>query len=300
MAKVAIVKTEDRVAGLNRALDLLGAEFARGKEVFLKPNFNSADAPPGSTHDSVLRALVERLQNAGAGKVTVGDRSGMGNTRGVMNEKGVFELGKAMDFGVVVFDELPAEAWQYFRRPGDHWQQGFALPKPVLGAGSIVQTCCLKTHRFGGHFTLSLKNSVGLAAKRVPGDGHDYMLELHSSPHQRRMIAEINAAYRPDMVVMDGVEAFVDGGPDVGKLVAPGVMLASPDRVAIDAVGVALLRRFGTNPTVSAGPIWEQEQLARAAELGLGARGPDEVELVTDDPESAAYADEIRAILRKG
>ena len=84
----------------------------------------------------------------------------------------------------------------------------------VRTAGGVVQTCCLKTHRYGGHFTLSLKNSVGLAAKTVPGNGHDFMRELHTSPHQRRMIAEINAGYRPDLVVLDGVEAFVTGGPD--------------------------------------------------------------------------------------
>ena len=55
----------------------------------------------------------------------------------------------------------------------------------VRTAGGVVQTCCLKTHRYGGHFTLSLKNSVGLVAKRVPGDAYDFMRELHNSPHQR-------------------------------------------------------------------------------------------------------------------
>ncbi len=103
----------------------------------------------------------------------------------------------------------------------------------------------LKTHRFGGHFTLSLKNSVGLAGKYLPGDGYNYMQELHGSEHQRRMIAEINAAYQPALIVMDGVEAFVRGGPDRGDLVAANVMLAGTDRVAIDAVGVALAAPAG-------------------------------------------------------
>jgi len=160
-----------------------------------------------------------------------------------------------------------------------------------------VQTCCLKTHRYGGHFTLSLKNSVGLAAKRVPGDAYDYMRELHSSPDQRLMIAEINAAYRPDLVVLDGVEAFVTGGPDTGKLVKAGVVLAGTDRIAIDAVGVALLRHFGTTPEVSRGAIFEQEQIARAVQLGLGVAGPRQIELVTGDAASAEYARKIRAIL---
>jgi uncharacterized protein (DUF362 family) len=114
------------------------------------------------------------------------------------------------------------------------------------------------------------------------------------------MIAEINAAYQPDLVVLDGVQAFVDGGPDTGTLVDSEVILAGTDRVAIDAVGVAILRHFGTTPTVNQGRVFDQEQLARAAELGLGVTGPEQIELVTPDAASAAYADEIRQILSAG
>jgi uncharacterized protein (DUF362 family) len=75
------------------------------------------------------------------------------------------------------------------------------------------------------------------------------------------------------------------------------VVLAATDRVAVDAVGVALLRHFGTTPEVSRGAIFEQEQIARAAQLGLGVNGPGQIELVTGDPESAAFAQKIRAVL---
>ncbi len=196
----------------------------------------------------------------------------MGDTRDVMEKTQVFRIAKEFAARVVVFDELRAGDWELIELPESHWQQGFALPRMVRTAGAVVQTCCLKTHRYGGHFTLSLKNSVGFAAKRIPGDPHDFMRELHASPHQRRMIAEINAAYRPSLVVLDGVEAFVTGGPDHGKRVDAEVVLAGTDRIAIDAVGVALLRHFGTTPEVSRGKIFEQEQIARAVELGLGVR----------------------------
>ena len=145
----------------------------------------------------------------GAGPLTIGDRSGMGSTREVMERKGVFGIAQGFDAKVVVLDELRADDWELIKPPDSHWQHGFALPRMVRNAGGIVQTCCLKTHRYGGHFTLSLKNSVGLAAKNIPGNAHDFMRELHASPHQRRMIAEINAAYRPELIVLDGVEAFV-------------------------------------------------------------------------------------------
>ena len=116
------------------------------------------------------------------------------------------------------------------------------MAKVFHDADKVVQTCCLKTHRFGGHFTLSMKNSVGLVAKRVPGGMYDYMWELHGSPNQRKMIAEINSFYSVDFVLMDGIKAFVTGGPDKGTLVEPKLLLASRDRVAIDAAGVAILK----------------------------------------------------------
>jgi uncharacterized protein (DUF362 family) len=111
------------------------------------------------------------------------------------------------------------------------------------------------------------------------------------------MIAEINTAYNPSLIVMDGVEAFVNGGPDSGKRVKSEVVLAATDPVAMDAVGVAILRMFGTTREVSQGTVFEQEQIARAAELGLGVDGPGKIQLVTGDPESAAYAKRISQFL---
>jgi uncharacterized protein (DUF362 family) len=296
-ARVAFVKTMDRSAGVTRAIALLDMGRFDGKDIFVKPNFNSADKAPGSTHADTLATLLRSLETMGAGPLTLGDRSGMGNTREVMETKRVFQMAKEFGAKVVVFDELGADDWELVKPPDSHWQQGFALPRMVRKAGGVVQTCCLKTHRYGGHFTLSLKNSVGLAAKTVPGISHDFMRELHSSPHQRQMIAEINAAYHPELIVLDGVEAFVNGGPDKGKLVNAGVMLAATDRIAVDAVGVALLRYYGTTPEVSRGAIFEQEQIARAVQLGLGVTGPGQIELVTGDQQSADYAKKIRAIL---
>ena len=297
VARVALVKTDDRAAGVRQAIDLLGLNPVANRTVFLKPNFNSADPTPGSTHLDLLRALVLKLREMGASQITVGDRSGMGDTRQVMQSLGVFGLAKELGFDTLVLDELGAGDWVRIDPPGSHWKQGFPFARPALESGALVQTCCLKTHRFGGHFTLSLKNSVGLVAKRVPGEAYNYMTELHSSPDQRIMIAEINAAYQPALVVLDGVDAFVDGGPDRGTLVHPGVVLAGSDRVAIDALGVAILRYFGTTPEVRNGAVFRLEQIARAVELGLGAGSPEQIELLTGDQASQTFAAEIQGIL---
>jgi uncharacterized protein (DUF362 family) len=296
-ARVALIRTANRAEGVRRAIALLNPPALGGKDIFIKPNFNSSDSTPGSTHVETLNALVGELRRLGAGPLSIGDRSGMGVTREVFEAKDIPALARDLKVKIIVLDELPASEWDSVRTYGMHWSRGFAFPRVAKHAGAIVQTCCLKTHRFGGHFTLSLKNSVGFAAKQVPGDSYNYMSELHRSPDQRRMIAEINAAYQPALIVLDGVQAFTTAGPDKGTLVDAHVVLAGTDRVAIDAVGVAILRHFGTTPEVSSGPIFQQEQIARAVELGLGVTRPDQIAIVTEDQAGAAFAAQIRARL---
>jgi uncharacterized protein (DUF362 family) len=296
-SRVVLVRSEDRVAGTRRALDLLQPDGIQGQTVFLKPNYNTGDPAPAATDTALLEALVQELQNAGAGQITVGDRSGMADTRQAMETKGVFQLADRYGLNALVFDELEAEDWQYFDAAGTHWSQGFAVARPVLDAGAVINTCCLKTHRFGGHFTLSLKNAVGMVAKYVPGDSYNYMSELHSSPHQRLMIAEINQAYQPAFVLLDGVEALVDGGPEAGTLAKPGVILAGTDRVAVDVVAIGILRSLGTTEAVSQGSVWSLEQIQRAVELGLGASSDQQIEIVTADGASQAMADDIRRLI---
>ncbi len=249
---------------------------------------------PGSTHIDTLRTLVQTLNEMGAKRITVAERSGPGApTREVMEKKGIFQLAKELDFEVVNLEDLMAEGWLHIHPKDSHWKDGFLFPRVYAEAESIVQTCCLKTHSFGGHFTLSLKLAVGM----VPRVGYSYMQELHSSPHQRQLIAEINTAFSPDLIVLDGVDAFINGGPARGTLVQAGVVLAGNDRVAIDAVGVAILRSLGTTPEVSRGRIFEQDQIARAAELGLGVKSADQIQIVTGDEESKTYCGKIRDIL---
>jgi hypothetical protein len=87
VSHVAFVKTTDRVTGVKRAIELLGLDKFRSKDLFIKPNFNSSDPTPGSTSEDTLAALLRQLKAMGAGPLTLGDRSGMGDTREVMGKK---------------------------------------------------------------------------------------------------------------------------------------------------------------------------------------------------------------------
>lgn len=297
--KVFVVKVDDRKYGLRTVLDQFHIDEYSGKKVALKANYNSADPFPASTHSDTLEALVSQLREAGAKELTFAERSGMGNTRDVLMQTGVLELSRRLGFKVVVLDELGREGWVKIEKKGTHWLRGFFIPKIFLEADKVVQTCCLKTHRFGGHFTISLKNSVGLVAKKVPGGLYDYMWELHESPYQRLMIAEINRYYNVDLVVMDALRAFVNKGPEEGDIVEPNLILASRDRIAMDAVGVAILRSYGSTENVMRGRIFELDQIRRAADLGVGVKSASEMELVSLNKESQSITKKLQDILKR-
>jgi uncharacterized protein (DUF362 family) len=293
-SRVALVRTADRRRGVTDVLRLFDPAGIAGKRVVVKPNFNSAAEAPGSTHPDTLSQLVAELHERGARSVTVGESSGPPQTRGVMEQKGIFDMARSARFDVVDFEEIPEADWVFFGAGGTHWPEGFHLPRLIVDSEYTVSTCCLKTHGYGGVFTMSLKLSVGLTPKTI-------RRTMHGSPEMRRMIAELNAGYRPRLIVLDGVSAFTDGGPSRGELKAGNVMIAGDDRVAVDAVGLAVLKDLGSNEAIMGRRIFEQEQIARAVELHLGASGPAEIELVAAaDADSRALAGRLERILAEG
>jgi uncharacterized protein (DUF362 family) len=289
-ARVALVRTSDRRHGVAAAIKLFDPRGIAGKRVVLKPNFNSADPTPGSTHNDTLSQIVTEIQERHARSITVGESSGPPRTHGVMEQKGIFDLARDQRFDIVDFEQIADRDWVPFPAAGTHWPDGFALPRLVADAEYLVSTCCLKTHGYGGVFTMSLKLSVGLTPKKI-------RRPMHRSPDMRRMIAELNTGYRPNLIVLDGVAAFTDGGPSQGELKAGNVVLVGDDRVAVDAVGLAVLKSLGANEAVMSRAVFQQEQIARAVELKLGVSGPQDIDIITADAESRAFGERLRHLL---
>lgn len=297
MVQVALCHTRQRAVGVRRCLRALGRNPAAGKDVLIKPNFNTADAAPGSTHNDTLLALVDEIRAMGAASIAIGERS-YPVTSQVMKRKGILPLLEARGVRVIDFDLLPKSDWVECKPPDSHWPNGFCVARPILDAPCLISTCCLKTHQYGGVFSLSLKLHVGV----VPTSRHGfaYMDQLHGSPHQRKMIAEINQPFTPDLIVLDGVDAFVDGGPMTGQRANGDVVLAATDRIAIDAVGVAILKMLGSNRNIMERKIFDQEQIARAVELGIGVASADRIQIVPADQDSVDYTEKIGEILSQG
>lgn len=292
-AVVFLLKCEDRKEGVRKSVEAMGINLFKNKDVLIKPNFNTSDPTPGSTHNETLEELMAVIKDMGGRKIRIGDRSGPESTEQVLMKKNIYELAKKFGAEVINFDELGENGYGRIYPPNSHWKDGFLVAKPVLEAECIVSTCCIKTHQFGGIFTISLKNSVGI----VPRKGYPFMRELHSSPNMRKMIAEINYAYKPSLIVVDGIEVFVDGGPMQGERRRANVFIAGTDRIAVDAVGVAILKELGSNKDIMGRKIFEQEQISRAVELGLGIGSPSQIKIKGVDSEGSEYAKKISKIL---
>jgi uncharacterized protein (DUF362 family) len=67
--------------------------------------------------------------------------------------------------------------------------------------------------------------------------------------------------------------------------------------VALDAVGVAVLKMHGTTLEIERRPVFMQDQIRRAAELGLGVQEAKEIEIVPVDVASEDVCQRIGDVL---
>src|SRR5659263_237074 len=146
-SKVYVIKTNSRESGIKELLKYFDGGNLSGKRVALKANYNSYDPFPASTHIDTLGALIDALKEKGA-NLMLAERRGMGDTKKALGETGVWELAKKKGMEVVILDELKSSEWLRIKPEGSQWKKGFLFPRLFDDADLIVQTCCLKTHRF--------------------------------------------------------------------------------------------------------------------------------------------------------
>ena len=258
-SKEAIQRVVSLIGGFNKVVQL-------GDEILLKPNFNTADPPPGSSDPDFVKAVIELLYEHGAKKVVLGESSMLRlSTRKVLKETGM--LKKAEDAGaeVVIFNE---GKWKKVATGGTYLKN-VSLPETALESKKVVYTCCMKTHRFA-KFTFSLKLAVGFMRPRE-------RMRLHMR-HLEEKVSDLNLVVHPHLIIMDGRKCFISGGPATGDLRNPGLVLASGDRVALDVEALKTVAAFDGSSLRS--DPWSYTQVRRAVELGLGVKNDQEYEVI--------------------
>jgi len=256
-----ILKTVDLIGGFSKVVE-------KGDEILLKPNFNTGDAPPGSSDPDFVKAVIELLYEHGASKIILGESSMFSlSTRKVLEDTGMLQKAEAEGAEVVPLDE---GKWIKVNT-GVKYLRRVSLPERALESKKLVYVCCMKTHRFA-KFTLSLKLAVGFMKPS------ERML-LHARNLEEK-IADLNLIAHPDLIIMDGRKCFISGGPACGELRNPNVVLASGDRIAMDVEAIKIIQSFeGANLTDDP---WSYTQIRRAVELGIGVKSEQDYKTISE------------------
>lgn len=261
--KESVEKAVNLIGGFNKVI-------SKGDTVMVKPNFNSDDPFPASSDPEFVKAVASLLYEAGASKVIIIESSGMPwlPTKNVMEKMGMLKAAEECNAQVRILDN---REWADLNIDGKFWKNVSIAKDALEKEAKFVWLPCMKTHRYA-RFSLSLKLAVGLLNFRQRGD-------LHSA-HLEEKIAELNLAVRPNLIIMDGRKCFVTGGPDVGQIEQPNILLASGDRIAIDVEALKILKGYKAENRLDM-DVWDFPQIKHATELGLGARNEKEIELVS-------------------
>jgi uncharacterized protein (DUF362 family) len=208
-------------------------EFAmpvKDKVVLLKPNLVGPD-PLGvvNTHPAVIAATRESFLRLGASQVVIGDGPALDrDTEAILESVRLREFVGPLarifvDLNIDDVDRVPL-ATKASRL------KELYMPKTVLGADLVVSMPKLKTHHWAG-VTLSLKNMFGT----VPGSCYGWPKNVLHWAGIDNAILDINAAVKPDFVIVDAIIGMEGNGPIQGTPKHCGALIFGDDPVAVDA-----------------------------------------------------------------
>lgn len=262
----ALVAKSDSITKTINLIDGLGS-VKKGDNVLIKPNINSDDEYPGTTRVAGLVELI-RLLKVKKARIAVGDMSSAfwSHTRECSERVGIKQACEREGVPLLFFEE---SKWMKMILPNTSLKHCY-LPEDLCNYEHVINLCVLKTHRLSD-FTLSLKNLMGLLHMRT-------RMRMHAS-NLKQQIGEFNKVLNPVINIVDGIKCFIDGGPDKGELRESGVVLASKDRVALDASCVNIIKKLGSKSLKDVNP-WCHPQIKTAVKHGLGVKSEKGVRVV--------------------
>jgi len=224
-------------AAVKQAVDFLGGiqEFIKPKErVLLKPNLLT-DATPEqcvTTHPEVLRAVI-RLIKPVASHIFCGDAPNVWGQEADVNR--VYEVS-----GVKKVCQEEGVELCYFTHP--EMVKGYPLTDWLDKCDKLVSIPKFKTHGLT-LMSVAVKNLFGLVVGMSKTKIH---IENPRSEELSRILVDICAARRPDLTIVDGIEALEGEGPGTsGKPKKMDLIAASADAFVLDMI---LARIMGLNP----------------------------------------------------
>ena len=245
--QVAIVRCPDYQQptvdqAVRESIDLLGGmgQFVQpGQKVLLRVNLLSATPPERGivTHPAVVEAMVRLVQETG-GIPLIADSPGASVP---YTEAGLRRAYEASGLLAVAERTGAALNWDTSYEQVSH-PEGFLVKrleviKPVLKADVVISMPKLKTHVLTT-FTGATKVLFGV----VPGIAKAvFHARMRNVTNFALMLLDIISLVKPALVLMDAIVGMEGDGPSTGPLRDVGVILASPDSVALDAVATSIV-----------------------------------------------------------
>jgi len=244
----------------------------RGKKILLKPNvLRASDAKEGiCTHPAVLRAVVERVETMKPTAIVVGDNPGMmsyGANEESFRQTGLLEAAKGY------YQNIGNDAQQIDFNPA--FIPTVSISRAVLEADIIISLPKFKTHGLTV-ITGAIKNSFGF----LPGAQKAKLHKAAGNPEIfHDVIVDVFRLRVPDLFIVDAVVGMEGNGPASPDLRTVGLILASDNAVALDAV---IAQMMGLAPE-------RLRFLRRAKELGLGAYDLNTIEIIGELKQLAGF-----------
>lgn len=237
---------------VDRAFKLFAPEL-RGKKVLIKPNvLRASEAKEGIvTHPAVLRAVVEKVEGMKPASLVVGDNPGLFNYGA--NEE-TFKRTGLMEAAKGYYRNIGKDSERVDFNPA--FMPTVSVSRMVLESDVIISLPKFKTH---GLTVLSgaIKNSYGF----LPGAQKARLHKAAGTPKRfHEMLVDVFRLRVPDLFLVDAVVGMEGNGPASPDLRDIGLVLASDNAVALDAVIASMM---GCEPGLL-------RFLQRAKELGLG------------------------------
>lgn len=237
---------------VDRAFALFPLEL-RGKSVLIKPNVlrgsDSKDAIV--TNPAVLRAVVEKVETLEPASIVVGDNPGL-VSYGANEES--FRVTGLMEASKGYYRNIGTDSLLVNFNPD--FIPAVSISRIVLETDVIISLPKFKTHGLTV-ITGAIKNSYGF----LPGAQKAQLHKAAGSPHRfHEAVVDVFRLRVPDFILVDAVIGMEGNGPASPDLRDIGLILASDNAVALDAVIAAMM---GCNPG-------RLRFLQRAKELGLG------------------------------
>ncbi len=239
-------------SAVDRAFEIFPREIAR-KKVVIKPNVlrTSTAEEHIVTHPSLLRAVVEKVEDMSPAEIVVGDNPGLFSYGDNENS---FEKTGLMDAAKGYYRNLGNTTEQLAFNPDFMPEVG--ISKEILDADIIISLPKFKTHGLTV-MTGAIKNSYGI----LPGAQKARLHRVASTPERfHDVIVEVFRLRVPDLFIMDAVVGMEGNGPASPELREIGLILAADNAVALDGV---VARMMGLDPA-------RLRFLQKATAMGLG------------------------------